>query len=215
MKQQSNNPTNTRETTATTITPLTPAQSRYVEAVYAHLCKAFGHKIAKANQYGLQPHDIAGFAIEKVINNIALYQARYKTPLHAANAIATNAFIDAIRREWAQRGQGARGTRGVLGDIPVNTNQSDGASILDNFEGSIVDIEQWIEDDYHRELLSDIQELISPLAWEGLVLTEINGLTQKQAAKLLGVGREHLNREINKAKKIAKNMLNDNDWRVE
>ena len=46
------------------------------------------------------------------------------------------------------------------------------------------------------------------------MLTEINGLTQTEAAKLLGVGREHLNREINKAKKIAKNMLNDNDWEV-
>jgi len=216
MKKRNNpNPNhNPKENPATKITPLNPAERRYVEAVYAHLCKAFGHKVAKANQYGLQPHDIAGFAIEKVINNIALYQARYKTPLHAANAIATNAFIDAIRREWAQRGQGARGTRGVLGDIPVKSNEPDGASILDNFEGSIVDSEQWIEDDYRRRVIGEVRGHISTLAWEGLVLTEINGLTQTQAAVILGVSRAHLNREISKAKKIAKRMHEDHNWEV-
>jgi predicted DNA-binding protein (UPF0251 family) len=46
------------------------------------------------------------------------------------------------------------------------------------------------------------------------VLTEINGLTQGEAAKLLGVSRAHLNREISKAKKIAKRMHEDHNWEV-
>ncbi|MBJ7505122.1 MAG: hypothetical protein JHC86_05005, partial [Ilumatobacteraceae bacterium] len=97
MKQQSNNPINNpnhKETTATTITPLTPAQRRYVEAVYAHLCKTYGFKIAKASLRGHKPADIGSFAIEKVIRNVQRFMNRYPTPDNAANAVASNSFID-------------------------------------------------------------------------------------------------------------------------
>jgi predicted DNA-binding protein (UPF0251 family) len=42
---------------------------------------------------------------------------------------------------------------------------------------------------------------MSPLAFDGFYLTVIEGLDQGAAAKVLGVGREHLNREMNAAKK--------------
>ncbi len=215
MKQQSNNPTNTKETTATPSTPLTPAQRRYVEAVYAHLCKTYGLKIAKANLRGHKPADVANFAIQKVIRNVQHYMDRYPTADHAANAVSANAFVDYCRRDNAQRGHGARGTRTVIGDEPGNYGDSDGESLIARQSGTIVDPEDIVDDDYREGIIREVRENISPLAWEGLVLTEINGLTQTEAAKLLGVGREHLNREINKAKKIAKRMLEDNDWEVE
>ena len=210
-----NNPiNNNKETTATTITPLTPAQRRYVEAVYAHLCKSYGFKIAKANLRGHKPADVANFAIQKVIRNVQRFMSRYPTPDHAANAVAPNAFVDYCRRDNAQSGRGARGTRTVIGDEPGNFGDNYAESVITRQPGVVADPEAWVERDYHEGIIREVRENISPLAWEGLVLTEINGLTQEKAAKLLGVGREHLNREINKAKKIAKNMLNDNDWEV-
>jgi predicted DNA-binding protein (UPF0251 family) len=86
--------------------------------------------------------------------------------------------------------------------------------VITRQSGTVVDPEEWVERDYREGIIDEVRENISPLAWEGLVLTEINGLTQTEAAKLLGIGREHLNREISKAKKIAKRMLEDNDWEV-
>ena len=218
MKQQFNNPINNpinnKETTATTITPLTPAQRRYVEAVYAHLCKTYGFKIAKASLRGHKPADVANFAIQKVIRNVQQFMARYPTPDHAANAVAPNAFVDYCRRDNAQSGRGARGTRTVIGDEPGNYGDGGGESLIARHPESIVDPEAWIERDYHEGIIREVREHISPLAWEGLVLTEINGLTQTQAAKLLGVSRAHLNREISKAKKIAKRMHEDHNWEV-
>lgn len=217
MKQQSNNPINNpnhKETTATTITPLTPAQRRYVEAVYAHLCKTYGFKIAKASLRGHKPADIGSFAIEKVIRNVQRFMNRYPTPDHAANAVASNSFVDYCRRDNAQRGHGARGTRMVIGDEPGNFGDGGGESLIARHPESIVDPEAWVEDDYRKGIIAKVREHISPLAWEGLVLTQINGLTQAEAAVILGVSLGHLNREISKAKKIAKRMHEDHNWEV-
>jgi len=142
------------------------------------------------------------------------FMARYPTPDHAANAVAPNAFVDYCRRDNAQSGRGARGTRTVIGDEPGNYGDGGGESLIARHPESIVDPEAWIERDYHEGIIREVREHISPLAWEGLVLTEINGLTQTQAAKLLGVSRAHLNREISKAKKIAKRMHEDHNWEV-
>jgi DNA-directed RNA polymerase specialized sigma24 family protein len=215
MQQQFNNPiNNNKETTATTITPLTPAQRRYVEAVYAHLCKTYGFKIAKASLRGHKPADVANFAIQKVIRNVQQFMARYPTPDHAANAVAPNAFVDYCRRDNAQSGRGARGTRMVIGDEPGNYGDDNAESIIARQPGVVVDPEAWVERDYHDGIIGEVREHISTLAWEGLVLTEINELTQGEAAKLLGVSRAHLNREISKAKKIAKRMHEDHNWEV-
>ena len=215
MKQQSNDPTNKKETNATPATPLTPAQRQYVEAVYAHLCKSYGYKIAKANLRGHKPTDVANFAIQKVIRNVRGYMDRYPTADHAANAVAANAFVDYCRRDNAQRGHGARGSRTVIGDEPSVQGDRDGESLIARQSGTVLDPEDFVEDDYREGIIREVRENISSLAWEGLVLTQINGLTQTAAATVLGVGREHLNREISKAKKIAKAMLEDNDWEVE
>jgi hypothetical protein len=102
MKQQSNNPTNTKETNATPSTPLTPAQRRYVEAVYAHLCKTYGFKIGKANLRGHKPADVANFAIQKVIRNVQHYMDRYPTTDHAANAVASTLNADMAHGELAR-----------------------------------------------------------------------------------------------------------------
>jgi len=216
MKKRNNpNPNhNKKENAATKITPLNPAERRYVEAVYAHLCKTYGFKIAKASLRGHKPADIASFAIEKVIRNVQRFMNRYPTPDHAANAVASNSFVDYCRRDNAQRGHGARGTRMVIGDEPGNFGDNNAESIIARQPGVVVDPEAWVERDYHDGIIGEVREHISPLAWEGLVLTQINGLTQAEAAVILGVSLGHLNREISKAKKIAKRMQEDHNWEV-
>ena len=75
----------------------------------------------------------------------------------------------------------------------------------------IVDPEAWIDEDHCEQLIARIREVVSPLAFEGFVLTEIHGLTQAQAAERLGCGREHLNREMSKATKHLQSMRNNRE----
>ncbi len=166
MKQQSNDPTNKKETNATPATPLTPAQRQYVEAVYAHLCKSYGYKIAKANLRGHKPTDVANFAIQKVIRNVRGYMDRYPTADHAANAVAANAFVDYCRRDNAQRGHGARGSRTVIGDEPSLQGDRDGESLIARQSGTVLDPEDFVEDDYREE--SSERSAKTSRRWRGM-----------------------------------------------
>lgn len=181
---------------------LTPAQHRFVEETYGALRKIIARKFAKANLYGQQFDDIASFAIEKVIKHVDRYMRSHQSPLHAANAVATNAFIDSIRRELAQRGHGARGTRTVIGDNPLNRDEPGAGSVIDNLSSSIADIDRWVDDEHHQLVIGEVRELIPALAFEGFVLTAINGYTQDEAANMLGVTRTHLNKVMKKATRL-------------
>ena len=176
---------------------LTPEQRRFVEKTYAALVKIYSRE--PAHPYGYTAHDYAGFAIEKVVRDPVKYMTR--TPQHAANAIAANSAEDFRRRQLAQRGHGARNERVVIGDEPIYQEGEEVGSVLGNVAGTVVDAEQWIEDEHLRGVIADVQSLMSPLAFEGFYLTVIEGLDQAAAAKVLGVSREHLNREMNAAKK--------------
>ena len=204
----------TKGTTAKkTINDLTPEQSRFVEQTYRELQRIYKRQHAKANRLGLKPNDIANFAINKVIANLDKYMLR--TPLHCANAIAKNAFKDLVRRELAQRGHGARGTRAVIGDEPVNREDSAAGSVLDNHSGGIIDPESWVERDHQQSVLGKVSELISQLAFDGFVLTTINEFTQEEAAQMLGVSRTHLNKEMKKATRLLQSLgVSYGQWEV-
>jgi len=195
---------------------LTVEQQRFVEATYQALLKIYSRKFANANVYDLQAADVAGFAIEKVLMNVEKYLKRGRTPLHTANAIAENAFLDMLRRQRVQRGQGARNTRTVLGDVPISSEEPDLGTILENLPGEVIDPEAWIEEDHRKKVIADVQELMSELAFNGFVLTAVHGLTQDAAAAALGVSRCHLNREMRKATKQLKAMGTSYDaWGVQ
>jgi len=193
---------------------LTPEQRRYVEATYNALLKIYSRKFAKANVYGLQAADAANFAIAKVVANVNKYM--HRTAQHTANAIADNSFRDMWRRELAQRGHGARGKRVVLGDNPISAEESDSGTLLDNHAGEVVNPDAWIEQDHHNNVINDVRELMSDVAFHGFVLTTIHGLTQEDAADALCVSRCHLNREMRKATKRLKAMGTSYDaWGVQ
>jgi DNA-directed RNA polymerase specialized sigma24 family protein len=191
---------------------LTPEQRRFVEKTYHALVKIYSRMPAHPHAY--TAHDYAGFAIEKVLRNPAEYMKR--TPQHAANAIAKNSLQDFWRRQHAQRGQGARSTRVVIGDEPIYQEDEEVGSVLGNVAGTVVDAEQWIEDEHLRGVIADVQSLMSPLAFEGFRLTEIEGLDQGEAARVLSVSRSHLNREMSAAKKKIQALgISFREWGVE
>jgi RNA polymerase sigma factor (sigma-70 family) len=190
---------------------LTPDQRRFVEQTYAALVKTYSQRFTKATLYGVTAHDVANYAIKKVVANVAKFQRL--TPQHAANAIAKNSYRDFWRRERAQRGHGARGTRVVLGDKPVNADEPDQGSVLDNHAGTIVDPESWVDDDHRQNVIEDVQDLMSALAFDGFYLTEIEGLDQGEAAELLGVSRTYLNKQMRKAtKRIQELGISYRNW---
>lgn len=211
---QRNNHQQPKGTTANTnINDLTPEQSRFVEQTYRALQRIYKRQHAKANRFGLKPNDVANFAIKIVIANLDKHMRR--SPLHCANAVATNAFKDLVRRELAQRGHGARGTRTVIGDEPVNREDSGAGSVIDNYGGGLDDPDSWVERDHRQTVIGEVSELISQLAFDGFVLTTINGLTQGDAAKQLGVSRTHLNKEMKKATRLLKSLgVSYDQWGV-
>jgi len=193
---------------------LPPHQRKYVEQTYRAMQKIIARKFRKANLMGQQFDDIANFAIEKVVKDVDVFMRKYPSPLHCANAVATNAFLDSVRRERAQRGHGARGTRTVVGDVPINPSKPDKGSVISNHIGEVVDPEAWIEQEHLCEMLGEVQEVMSHLAFSGFYLTEIEGLTQAQAAKQLKVSLGHLNREMNSARRQLNEMRTRKNWEV-
>lgn len=136
------------------------------------------------------------------MKHVDYYMQRHQSPQHAANAIATNSFIDSIRRELAQRGHGARGTRAVIGDNPLNRDEPGAGSVIDNVSADIANPDRWVDDEHRDLVIAEVRELIPALAFEGFVLTAINGYTQDEAAEILGVTRCHLNKVMRKATRL-------------
>ena len=204
----------TKGTTAKkTTTHLTPEQKRFVEATYRELRRIYKRQHSKANRLGLKTNDLANYAINKVIANLDKFMLR--TPLHCANAVAKNAFKDLVRRELAQRGHGARGTRTVIGDVPVNHEDPAAGSVIDNHGGGLDDPDSWVERDHRQTVLGEVSELISQLAFDGFVLTTINGLSQGEAAEVLDVSRTHLNKEMKKATRLLQGLgVSYDQWGV-
>jgi len=211
-----NQSTKKKGTTAKNNYPqLTPEQRRYVEETYAALVKTYSLKFGNANPFGYTAHDIASYAIEKVLRNPTKYYMK-RTPQHAANAIAKNALQDFWRRQHAQRGQGARNTRKVIGDEPVNPDDAGAGTVLDKIVDPTADQDEWIEREHRQGVIKDVQSLISPLAFAGFYLTEIEGLDQGEAAEVLGVSRAHLNRQMRAAtKKIQALDKSYREWGVQ
>ena len=62
-------------------------------------------------------------------------------------------------------------------------------------------------------MLEKLRKLIADdVAWRGFLMTEINGLTQAEAARQLGVSRETLNRLLRKARETAMKYREELGW---
>jgi DNA-directed RNA polymerase specialized sigma24 family protein len=66
----------------------------------------------------------------------------------------------------------------------------------------IANPDRWVDDEHRDLVIAEVRELIPALAFEGFVLTAINGYTQDEAAEILGVTRCHLNKVMRKATRL-------------
>lgn len=121
-----------------------------------------------------------------------------------ANARAQNAFHDLRRRVKSDRGEGARGTREVVNDGPVNKHNPKMGTIIQLIPDSLVPQDEWVEQEYRRKVLNRMKRLVpDPVTWRALDLIANEGLTQTEAAGLLGVSTRTLIRKLNLLRKVA------------
>lgn len=201
-------PTQSQETTAKNNSrrqeKLTIAQDRYVVAVQRALLKFMLRHFAKASMTYYDPYDLASFAVEKVLKNLSSYMERYPDPVAAAHAVARNAAWDYARRIRAQRGEGAKGERPVLGlQAPVTRGDEDSPTWEDMLESTFdqpEDVAARI--DMEREIDEALGEF-SPVGLDGALAGEIDSRTQGDVAKQHGVRRETVNRATKNGRKRA------------
>ena len=156
-----------------------------------------------ARQLGLTPGDLASFAIQRVIEQPDSFID--KTAQHVANARAQNAFRDFRRRVKSDRGEGARGTRKVVNDGPVNKRNPKMGSIIQSVPDALVPQDEWVEQEYHRQVIERMRRLVpDSIVWEALDLITNDGLTQADAARLLGISTRTLIRKLTLLRKVAK-----------
>ena len=166
---------------------------------------------AEARQLGLTPGDLASFAIRRVIEQPDSFID--KSAQHVANARAQNAFRDFRRRVKSDRGEGARGTREVVNDGPVNKHNPKMGSIIQSVSDGLIPQDEWVEQEYHRQVIERMQRLVpDPISWQALDLIANDGLTQAEAARLLGVSTRTLIRKLTLLRRVAQENATQIGW---
>lgn len=188
-------------------------KAKFVEEVYAELLKIYRRQKYRelARRLGLTPFDLAEYAIRRVVLETEEYL--HRSPLHVANSRAANAFYDLCRRERVDRGEGARGTREVLGQEPVNPNDPYSGSWVDFIPAAHNPQDELVNRGYYRSVLLKLRAIVvDDLAWSGLWLTAVEGYTSEEAAMKLGVSRKTLWRRIKALQRSAQDRYEDLDW---
>ena len=187
----------------------------FIEAVYRELLAIYsrGKCPTEARQIGLTPGDLASYAIRQVIEHPECFTD--KTVLHVANARSQNAFHDLRRRVKSDRGEGARGTREVINDGPVNKDKPKMGSVIQLIPDCHVPQDEWIEQEHHRGVLDRVMRLVpDPAAWRAFDLIVNDGLTQAQVARLLGVSTRTLIRKMNVIRRVTQENAIQVDWQA-
>jgi RNA polymerase sigma factor (sigma-70 family) len=174
---------------------------RYVEAVRDEVVRAMVKRHGR-----FDADDIASDIIVKLFARIDEFMERYPNPVVFARAVCGNGAVDFFRKENAQRGAGARNKRAILcGDAPqVDT----GLCFFDVYDEEGADIADVVADDLERRYRwAEIALGIPADEWEAVRLTCVEGYTDAEAAAVVGVTRECLNRRKNAGKRRIKELL--------
>ncbi|NBV74105.1 MAG: sigma-70 family RNA polymerase sigma factor [Actinobacteria bacterium] len=194
-----------KEDPAMTIAPASsyPAWEveRYIGEVMAEATRVLVRKHA-----AFDVDDILGEILAKLATRIADTMDRYPNPVVYAHAVCGNQAIDFVRAQNAQRGAGARNRRKVVsGDAQLEDSDS---TVFDG----LVAREELLEDRVLDRLETAYREAEIALGipsdeWEALRLTDMLGYSDAQAAEILGIARETVNRRKNRARKRCQELL--------
>jgi hypothetical protein len=207
---ESTNTTNNKETTATTTesrkTVRCATEQQYIIAVHTRLRRALSQR-ARANNLGINPDEVANRCIEKLQLRLDHYMGKYPDPVYCANALARSAFEDYWRDEAIQSCQGARKTRRwERGDAELFHDDPDGGTLFDNQPMSILEPDSFIDTDLFLEFISDLRVEVGSRTWDAFMLIFRDGRTQSDAAALVGVSRETLNRNLSAMRTTAEEL---------
>jgi hypothetical protein len=184
---------------------LTRAESTYIVTVQRALQKYMNRHFAKASMTYFEPQDLASFATEKVMASLDKYMQKYPDPIAAAHAVAANSAWDHLRRVRAQRGEGARGERAVIGlQSRVRPGDEDSLTWEDMLVGDFEHPEDVVDRiDAQRDIAGVVDEFTS-VGLDGAIATELQGRTQAAVAKDHKVARETVNRAIKQDQRRAR-----------
>lgn len=207
---ESTNTTNNKETTATTTesrkTVRCATEQQYIIAVHTRLRRVLSQR-ARANNLGINPDEVANRCIEKLQLRLDHYMGKYPDPVYCANALARSAFEDYWRDEAIQSCQGARKTRRwERGDAELFHDDPDGGTLFDNQPMSILEPDSFIDTDLFLEFISDLRVEVGSRTWDAFMLIFRDGRTQSDAAALVGVSRETLNRNLSAMRTTAEEL---------
>lgn len=174
---------------------------RYVGEVMAE-----AHRILARTRSPFDADDIVGEVMAKLASRIDRTMDRYPNPVVYARAVCANQLIDFVRAQHVQRGEGARNRRKVIsGDVQLPDSDS---TIFD----TVMSHDELIED----QVLDGLDEAyrqaelalgIPADQWEALRLTDMLGYSDAEAAEILGIARETVNRRKNRARKRCEELL--------
>ena len=185
--------------TITSSHPVWEAEN-YISEVRAEATRVLSRQYA-----AFDVDDIASDIVLKLLERLDETMTRYPNPVVYANAVCRNQGIDFLRRQRGQRCEGARGGRKVIsGDATAEGSDLCIFDILVD-EGPLVDDEVlgYLGEAY---LAAEIQLGIPADEWEALRLTDVLGFSDAEAAEILGIARETVNRRKNRARKLCKEM---------
>jgi len=177
----------------------------YIIATWRHLEKIYRFYPPKKFS-AHNASELASFAIDKVITNVEVYMRKYLTPEHCANAVARTSAQDHRRRELADRGHGARGTRRVEElDAPIAIgDDGDDITLGDTLVAPVGNPEAVIE---VMTIADEITELLSDATDDELFLIEAIFVDERKhgdIASELGVRRETIVRRYGRLIKRLK-----------
>lgn len=184
---------------------LTRAESTYIVSVQRALQKYMIRHFAKASMTYFDPEDLASYATEKVVAQLGKYMLKYPDPIAAAHAVAANSAWDHLRRVRAQRGEGARGERTVIGlQGRVRPGDEDSPTWEDLLASTYERPEDVVDRiDAQREIAEVLGEFTS-VGLDGAIANEIEGRTQSDVANDHKVARETVNRAIKQGQHRAR-----------
>ena len=153
---------------------------------------SFAYELGRLLKGKKSDDDICSKQVVDVLRQIEKFMGRYPNPQDAAKAVRFTATINYGRQEAIQRGEGVNHTR-VVEQFPTRLLDHGGVRAVDLVDRFTVNPEtQAVIRDLCRREISKIK----PVVARGLELNAVQGFNQAEAAKIIGVTRTYLSRQI-------------------
>jgi len=163
----------------------------------------FGDELGRLLK-GPTAEDCLSRQVVNVLLQVDRYMAQYPNPREAAKKMRYSCIIDYGRDEGRQRGEGSRHGRKV-DQFPTRFSEDTGIQAIEIEDTLAISPEvQAVNRDLCRREMSKVK----PVVAMGIQLTAVDGFTQAEAAKILGVTRTYISRAMKQSEREMKRANN-------